>query len=207
MVKVTAYRKELKARILKEAMKEFKKQGIRRVKMDDIARALSISKRTLYELYSNKEDLLVESLKAERERYKAATDKYLKDGERSVIDVLIFFVRLEMESLAAVSTAFFSDIQKYPKAVSFLRSIERENNRQSKGFFDKGISDGIFRPDVDYGIVSNVGQAAMHYVIDNNLVKHYSAQDLFRNIIFLLIRGICTPKGVKLFDLTARELP
>ena len=47
MAKVTAYRQELKGRILKESIKEFKKNGIKQVKMDDIANNLSISKRTL----------------------------------------------------------------------------------------------------------------------------------------------------------------
>ena len=63
MAKVTAYRQELKGRILKESIKEFKKNGIKQVKMDDIANNLSISKRTLYEIYPNKEVLLLEGLK------------------------------------------------------------------------------------------------------------------------------------------------
>ena len=54
----TIYRQELKGKILVTAMSLFKREGIKRVKMDDIAQALSISKRTLYETYENKEQLL-----------------------------------------------------------------------------------------------------------------------------------------------------
>ena len=55
---ISTYKEGLKEKILSTAMAAFYKNGIRAVKMNDIANALSISKRTLYELYKNKEDLL-----------------------------------------------------------------------------------------------------------------------------------------------------
>ena len=51
----TEYRRQLRKRILEVASLEFRSKGIRSVKMDDIANSLSISKRTLYEIYENKE--------------------------------------------------------------------------------------------------------------------------------------------------------
>lgn len=51
----TLYRKGLKEKILQTSMQMFKVHGIKAVKMDDIATRLSISKRTLYEIYANKE--------------------------------------------------------------------------------------------------------------------------------------------------------
>ena len=63
MATQTLYRQELKGRILEMAMQEFMTNGIRKVKMDDIARMLGISKRTLYEIYQDKEAILFEGLK------------------------------------------------------------------------------------------------------------------------------------------------
>jgi hypothetical protein len=59
----TLYRQELKGKILATAMLLFEQKGIKCVKMDDIAKELSISKRTLYELYENKEQLLYEGVR------------------------------------------------------------------------------------------------------------------------------------------------
>jgi AcrR family transcriptional regulator len=59
----TLYRKGLKEKILQTSMQMFKVHGIKAVKMDDIATRLSISKRTLYEIYANKEDLLLEGIR------------------------------------------------------------------------------------------------------------------------------------------------
>lgn len=63
----TEYREQLKGRILQSAMHEFRTNGIKQVKMDDIARKLGISKRTLYEIYGNKEDLLMEGIKRDED--------------------------------------------------------------------------------------------------------------------------------------------
>ena len=57
----SSYRNALRGRILDVAMHAFATKGIRAVKMDDIAQSLTISKRTLYELYDNKEKLLLEA--------------------------------------------------------------------------------------------------------------------------------------------------
>ena len=64
---ITPYKKGLREVILKAAMKAFTEKGIRAVKMDDIAESLAISKRTMYEIYATKEELLYEGLKAVRE--------------------------------------------------------------------------------------------------------------------------------------------
>ena len=57
------YRTEVKNKILKISMKQFLSKGVKAVKMDDIAMSLSISKRTLYEIFADKEDLLYACIK------------------------------------------------------------------------------------------------------------------------------------------------
>ena len=60
---ISAYRQQLRERIIETSMRAFAAHGIRAVKMDDIARLLGISKRTLYELYENKETVLCEGIR------------------------------------------------------------------------------------------------------------------------------------------------
>ena len=71
---LTAYRQELQEHILAAAMEEFRRRGVRAVKMDDIAGKLAISKRTLYEIYENKETLLLEALKLHEQQ----TDTHMR---------------------------------------------------------------------------------------------------------------------------------
>ena len=62
-----SHKQELKDRIKKAASEMFFKNGIRQVRMDDIAHNLGISKRTLYEIYDNKEQLLLDVVKYNNE--------------------------------------------------------------------------------------------------------------------------------------------
>ena len=61
----TNYRQELRDKILRTAIRLFKQHGVKSVKMDDISNALAISKRTLYEIYDNKEELLLAGVRLE----------------------------------------------------------------------------------------------------------------------------------------------
>ena len=206
MAKVTAYRQELKRRILKESIKEFKKNGIRQVKMDDIANNLSISKRTLYEIYPNKEGLLLGGLRAEHEALDLELMMFMAAENRSVIDVLVQFFKMQMRSFATISPLYFSDIHKFPNAVSYLSKLHEESLSKSKEFLQKGVEEGVFRDDVNFEIVSRMGQATMEHVMQIQLYQQYPLQHIFRNVILLLIRGICTQKGVKVVDQMLEEL-
>lgn len=92
----TNYRIELPGKILKTAMHEFLHRGIKAVKMDDIANLLGISKRTLYEIYSNKEKLLLECMRMHEEDYDQHMLAYSKDTGHSVIDIIIEFYKWQI---------------------------------------------------------------------------------------------------------------
>ena len=61
-------KKEIQNQIVEAAHELFIERGIKDVKMDDIAAKLSISKRTIYELFNDKEQLLHEVLKFQNEK-------------------------------------------------------------------------------------------------------------------------------------------
>ena len=84
----TTYRLGLKQKILSIAIELFNERGVRAVKMDDISSELSISKRTLYEIYENKEELLYECVKNKYEDSEVVLAKIAKDS-KTVIDILI----------------------------------------------------------------------------------------------------------------------
>lgn len=88
---LTPYRQELRERILKAAMSEFFEKGIKAIKMDDIARRLSISKRTVYEIYSNKEELLLEGMRSADQEFDEYIREFSEQDNHDVMDTLIEF--------------------------------------------------------------------------------------------------------------------
>jgi AcrR family transcriptional regulator len=196
---LTPYRQSLRDRILDAAMILFAKHGIRAVKMDDVSHALSISKRTLYELYDNKEQVLLEGVKKYR---KKRHEEFLQEMERSkdVMDIILYMYRIKMEEFQLVNPNFYSDLARYP---NILASIERDHDEQHKQFMDfmqRGISEGYFRSDLNYDLIGRLFEALGRYMMENELYRSYSMEELFRNMIFVTLRGFCTKKGVDKLD-------
>ena len=196
----TEHREALREQILKVATREFTTIGVKSVKMDDIARKLKISKRTLYEIYDNKEQLLLESVARRIHEFDATLERFDSSGEKQVIDILLEFYRLQMEELRDMNPVYYEDLHKYPRVMSFLEQINKEHKAHSKDFFKRGVLEGYFRNDFNYELISLLGNNVMQNVMESKLYNTYSLQDIFRNVVMLFIRGLCTAKGSQELD-------
>lgn len=196
----TEHREALREEILKVATHEFTTIGVKSVKMDDIARMLKISKRTLYEIYDNKEQLLLESVARRIHEFDATLERFDASGEKKVIDILLEFYRLQMEELRDMNPVYYEDLHKYPRVMTFLDQVKKEHRFHSMDFFKRGVLEGYFRDDFNYELISQLGNNVMQNVMENKLYKIYSLQDIFRNVVMLFIRGLCTTKGIQELD-------
>ena len=84
---LSASRVELRERIVATAIDAFAKYGIKTITMDDIANTLSISKRTLYEIFQDKESLLMECVSRQQKETEKALQQVLNESE-NVLEVL-----------------------------------------------------------------------------------------------------------------------
>ena len=196
----TEHREALREQILKVATREFTTIGVKSVKMDDIARKLKISKRTLYEIYDNKEQLLLESVARRIHEFDATLERFDSSGEKQVIDIILEFYRLQMEELRDMNPVYYEDLHKYPRVMSFLEQVNKEHKAHSKAFFKRGVLEGYFRNDFNYELISLLGNNVMQNVMESKLYNTYSLQDIFRNVVMLFIRGLCTAKGILELD-------
>ena len=196
---ISPYKQELKVRILTVAMKAFAERGIRAVKMDDVASELGISKRTLYEIYENKELLL----------YEGVTHYYqLKEDElkcktadcRNVMEILLTVYRTKVEEFRKTNQLFYDDMVKYPKVQRFLIQQNQTMRHNSIKFLERGIIEGYFRKDLNCELAARMFDALGEYVVMNKLYQKYSIEEIFVNLVFVSMRGLCTEKGIKALD-------
>lgn len=204
-MEITEYRASLKGKILKASMEEFISKGIRPVRMDDIANSLAISKRTLYEIYSNKEELLLESTRMSEEEYDSHISAYKEDPKHNVIDILIESYNYRIKRLSGVNPMFFSDMRKYQSVVAYFEQIRKERHARTIDFFKQGVVEGCFRPDVNFDIFCRIGNASMEYIMQNQMYKEYDLKYILDNVIMLFVRGICTEKGLEQLDACIAE--
>lgn len=196
----TNYRMELPAKIMQVAMREFRRCGVKAVKMDDIASRLSISKRTLYEIFSNKEELLLECVRMQEEAFDSHMAEFGSDSSHNSIDIILEFYRYQMQNVSDVSPAFYEELSKYGHVVDFLNKKRIKRNANAKAFFANGVSEGCFRKDVDFDIVSQIGAASMEHAMKTKMYEKYGMKGLLHNILFLFLRGLCTAEGIALLD-------
>lgn len=201
----TEYRKELRGRILEVAMQDFIQRGIRAVKMDDIAGSLGISKRTLYEIFPNKESLLLEGIRLKQAMGEEEMVKYVTEKNPNTMDIIMKFYHMQMEELSSLPLTFITDISRYPLVTEFLRKKRKKSEENANRFFQRGVKEGYFRSDVDYELISRLGEGMTQNAIARQLYFQYEPQYIFRNIIFLFLRGFCTQKGLECIDNTLIE--
>lgn len=197
---VSTYRKELKDKILKVAMNEFFAHGIKNVKIDDIAKKLSISKRTLYELFVDKETLLLACMEQQELDFENHMMNFSEEHNNDAIDIILEFHNMQMEDKCKVSPDFFSDFTKYKKVSEFLAKKRDERNSHAVEFFEKGIDQGYFRKDINYSLALKICQANIQNIMEKQLYKDYDMSEIFKSFIFVFVRGLCTTKGLKVLD-------
>ncbi|MFC2408606.1 MAG: TetR/AcrR family transcriptional regulator [Prevotella histicola] len=193
------YRQNLKEKILQVATVLFYRHGIRQVRMDDISNNLRISKRTLYEIYDNKEVLLLGVLQHNSEKEHQSMQNFDKSGA-NVISIILEFYRLRMKELSRMSPLFFEDIRKYPRLLSYIDKQHRQHDIDAKAFMRRGVEEGYFLPNINYDIIRELSSAAGREVMKGCLYKTYDIKELFKTSIILFVRGICTPKGLRMLD-------
>lgn len=191
------YKVLLSRRIVEKATEMFMTRGIKAVKMDDVANELSISKRTLYELFSNKELLLLHCVMAMKEAREEHFKHFEKQGPHTEIEMILEFYRFQLRRSSKVSLSFVKELQKYPSVIKWMDESHEKMKEESKIFFEGGIKNGYFRKDVNYELISEYSDISIADAIENGFLDKYGIQEVFRNITMLYVRGFCTLKGIE----------
>lgn len=197
---ITQYRKQLKQRILEYSLKAFATNGIKAVKMDDIADGLQISKRTLYEIYSNKEELLFEGLKAHRKEYEQKMHDYAVSHEANIMEIVVFALNYHMTELSTTSPHFISDMEKYPAISAYFQEKHIHQRDDFKQFLKRGVDEGYFRNDMNFDLMECVINGIQQMLHSMDLYKKFSIKDVFYTFMQVIFRSICTEKGLKEFE-------
>ena len=116
---ISPYKKGLRDKIITTAMEAFAQKGIRHVKMDDVAKELGISKRTLYEIFDKKEDLLYEGVKFYLGDRRTQMETKAQEC-KNVMEIILQAYKLKVEEFRQTNPCFYTDLVKYPKVARYL---------------------------------------------------------------------------------------
>lgn len=197
-------RVELRERIILAAVELFTTNGIKSITMDEIAASLGISKRTLYEVFPDKETLLEECiLKSQKDG-----DIFVKgviETSGNVLEVLLRCYQWSIERFHATNKKFFEDIKKYPKAYELMTRRHNQDSEEAVNFFKEGVKQGIFRDDVNFAIINLLVREQIDLLMNTDICKEYSFLEVYESIMFTFLRGISTEKGAHELEVFIRE--
>ncbi len=190
---------ELYNRVLDTAELEFQRLGIRAVRMDDIAHQLKISKRTLYQIFPDKETLLLATTKRTFEREQQRYEAYL-NTEGDILRLLFVVLENHLKHLEKISPIFFAELSRYPSVYEYVEEDKKRRFENVASFLKKGVEQGCFRTDIDFNLVSQVVQLNSQKTLNPLLLKNYTLTEIFINFVITYFRGCCTEKGIAMID-------
>ena len=129
-------------RIAEEAELLFKKYGVRAVTMDTIAHELGMSKRTIYEKFSDKDTLLEYVIRRTAEKQKEIFIQIMNESE-NVIEVIFKILETAFDQIRSSNPTYMMDIKKYHHKVysSVCKRGELRNEEMSLGILARGVEE------------------------------------------------------------------
>jgi len=196
---ISDYKLNLRERIPDVAMQLFTERGINAVRMDDVAQTMGISKRTIYELYDKKEDLLFEVVV---KHFKQRMDRMEQAVSHcsNVMEILLEVYHMKVSDFKSTNPLFFLEMVRYPLVKRFLDEQNELMRDHSLAFIQRGVEEGYFRSDLNFQMSVLQFDAMGEYIMQKELYRQYSIEDIFRNLVFVSLRGLCTDKGIKAID-------
>jgi AcrR family transcriptional regulator len=190
--------------IIEQSAKLFAEQGIKSIRMDDIAQSLGVSKRTLYEMVEDKEELLYLSIRYMQSRRMAKVEQKLRENTESLVQLFDSFAL--MTENRELHRRISSNLRKfYPATFERLRKeAEAESGKILFSLIQHYIDCGLIVPTVDIRLSVTI----LHYTTttivtsaDNmTLPDGVTVNDALAYTIINFFRGIATIKGVQQID-------
>lgn len=192
---------EAKERIVNKAHELFMRFGIRSVSMDEVANHLGMSKKTIYQFYTDKDALVADAIEMEICSHEAECLLQKKESENAVQEVFLA-MDMVLDMLSTMNPTLVFDLEKYhPEAFKkytdyknkFLYAVVRDN-------LQWGIRDGLYRPDINTDIITRFRLASMFMIFNPNLFasgKH-SLSQVVSEITDNFLYGLVTARGLRL---------
>ncbi|MEJ8804333.1 TetR/AcrR family transcriptional regulator [Pontibacter sp. H249] len=185
--------------ILEEILQIFKREGIEANSEADFIRKLDIRASTFQELFTSKEDMVLQVVKYDIAQQDLEQRSILAKATNPVEEIMMLLVD-GIEKMKYINPVYIQDLQKYPQAWQVSIDHVSSNNQQVNAeILNRGVLQGYFRKDVNLQLVTKIILEQFFMMINPQLFPpdRYNLSEVFRSIYLYYIRGICTEMGGK----------
>jgi AcrR family transcriptional regulator len=201
---------EQKEKLLKGADDLFMKYGLRSVSMDDIARHLGVSKKTIYQHFADKDEVVASVAKLHMLRQKQQFE-HIADHSKNAVEEMVKISYCLKENMKNINPSVLFDMQKYHQSawiewLKFKQDFISENIIRS---LRQGIEEGYFREDLNLEIMAIMRLEQVQMAFDNSLFPRdrFSFAEVQAQLFDHYIHGLFTDKGRKLYQKYKQKNP
>lgn len=179
----------------------FFRHGIKAITMDDVARELGISKKTLYQIVPSKKDLVQMIVRGHME-IQQETCKQIRLEAKDALDEMLGIIESDIHDFQKIKSNMFYELQRYYRPAwntvleygnSFMMPIIKEN-------LEWGQREGIYRKELNIEIVTRIHMAQTFSLFDNHWfpIGSQPLHSVVEESFMLYLHGLLSTKGREL---------
>lgn len=175
--------------------------GVRAVTMQQIAKELGISKKTLYQYFESKADLVHQMVQFHIAMEREMMQKII-EGEKNAIDEIIEIGQHVIQHLRQVNPTSIYDLKRlYPKTWKLFDEHKLFIAETIHQNLEKGIKQGWYRSDFNIEIITRLYVSKIDAIIDITVFPaHFSKADIYKEMLKYHIHGVANEKGETYFN-------
>lgn len=194
---------EVKESIIETAEELFLRYGFKRVTMDDIAREMAISKKTIYQYFKDKNEMVCSATERHLRKENEAIEALEAESE-NVIEYLVRLSKQLRRHMSTVNPGAMEDLKKYfPEGWKIFVHYKKEIFLKSMiKILRKGMEEGHFRKDMNPEVLGIMRMEQIQLAFDQNLFprNRFDFADVQIELLRHFIAGILTDKGRELLE-------
>jgi TetR/AcrR family transcriptional regulator, cholesterol catabolism regulator len=189
--------------IVAQVRRLYQRYGIKSVTMDDIAMHLNISKKTIYEHFTDKEDLVRHILMFEHDA-RCSRLAAIEEHKYNAVEELFEVYKMINSSIKEYNPSMEYDVRKYyPDLFTKIREVKRKRMYESSySNMNKGKREGLYRKDLNSKIIAKLHVFRTENLLDNDMFtqEELASFKMFHEIFVYHLQGILSHEGRTFFE-------
>lgn len=195
--------KEKRQEIIRKVMALYLQYGIRSVTMDDVVREAGISKKTLYQYFTNKSELVTAVIDCDSNLKTKEYDEAI-EGVSNAIEKMLRFYDFQMKLIKEYNPSMIYDLKKYYPEVhrSFVGKKREMIYENVLNNLNQGKSEGLYRKELNQEVIALLNLMRVEAFVNSTIfrLEELLTKEFFTEMFTYHMYGIVSEKGRKILE-------
>lgn len=188
--------------VIEATLRLMKQRGLKSLTMDALAADRTMSKRTLYEMFGSKHELMKAAIDSLHRQLGIESERIYLQAENAIVALARIF-HMHNRLVGEFTVDFFRDIDTlYPEIGSYYMKRARSTRSELDQVFARGVEEGVFRPDVNHALMAQMLRVQMDAIKrdEQHVCGEFPLEDVVFNIHIGFLRSIASTRGNEELD-------